>query len=344
MQRRDFLGSAVTGGAITAGVGLPLWLTGCGAAAPRPELGARETTELLRRLDGGLAMVDETPPGFLADARPWQLRPDLTEPLLRIGAQALVVADVARSIPENTPVPAELRGRLVETLPILDRCTASYHRLLATTPPAVRRNVDRHFRAQPDAAMDVASWLDERAVSIGISSDSRRRLRSNASWVTTRIRRQSTTALVDDTLLKVERAVARSGGSLDALRAATTGGFADAIWAAVDGEGTVATPPPPSGYGGTTTSGTVIVTPSTAASPYAAPAEPPATESPGDSELMVGGILIGCGLAAFGIATLIGWAAGSAAWGAIIGATPGGALVITGIIVMIVGAVQNANG
>lgn len=348
MHRRDFLGSAAglsAAGVASGAVALPFWMSGCGAAAPRPELGARETTELLRRLDTGLAMVDDTPLGTLASARPWQLRPERTEPLLRLGTQALVVADVARSIPENTPVPGELRDRMIETLPILDRTTVAYHRLLTTTPPAVRRNVDRHFRSEPDAAMNVASWLDERAIQIGVSPESRVRLRSNASWVTARIRRQSTTALVDDTLLKVERAIARSGGSVDALRAATTNGFVDAIWAAVDGE--VATPPPPAGYttasATTTTSATVVVAPSTV------PETPPpvegevSTESPGDSELMVGGILIGCGVAAFGLATLIGWAAGSAMWGAIIGATPGSALVITGLIVLIVGAVQNAS-
>lgn len=348
MQRRDFLGSSL-GASLGAGVasvgalGMPAWLAGCGGAALRPELGARETTALLHRLDTGFRLLDETPLGGLSAARPWQLRPDLAEPVMRLGAQALIVADVARSIPENTPVPGELRTRLVETLPILDRCTASYHQLLRTTPPAVRRNVDRHFRAQPDTAMDVAAYLDGHASRIGISPESRLRMRSNASWITTRITRQSTNALVDDTLLKVERAVVRSGGSVDALRASTTHGFVDAIWAAVDGETGVATPPPPpSGYAAA--SGEAVVAPPPAGG-VVPPTEttPEESGSPGDEELIVGGVLIGSGLAVFGIATLIGWAAGSAGIGALIGATPGSALVITGIIVMIVGAVQNAN-
>lgn len=348
MQRRDFLSTAAVGTGFLGAMGAPAWLSGCGAAPLRGELGARETGELMARLDRGLGHISGTPMGGLASAAPWQLRPELTESVLRLGAQALVVADVARSIPNDTTVPEELRGRLIETLPILDACTATYHRLLTTTPPAVRRNVDRHFRTDPEAAMNVAAYLDGHASTIGISPESRLRMRSNAAYVTTRIRRQSTGALVDDCVGKVESVVARSGGSLAALRGATSAGLVDAIWQAVDGEVSAggSVPPPPAGYA-TTPSG-VIVPAAPAAEPYEAPGgealeTPASTEPPGDSELVVGGILIGSGLAVFGIGTLIGLAAGNAALGAIIAATPGGALVITGIIVMIVGAVQNAN-
>ncbi len=349
MQRRDFLSTAAVGTGFVGVMGAPVWLSGCGAAPLRGELGARETNDLLARLDRGLGRVSDTPMGGLASAAPWQLRPDLTESVMRLGAQALVVADVARSIPSDTTVPDELRGRLIETLPILSACTATYHRLLTTTPPAVRRNVDRQFRTDPEAAMNVAAYLDGHASSIGISADSRLRMRSNAAYVTTRIRRQSTGALVDDCVAKVESVVARSGGSLAALRGATSAGLVDAIWQAVDGEvaGGGAAPPPPAGYT-TTPSGVVVPGTAPTVEPYEAPGGsalevPASTASPGDSELVVGGILIGSGLAVFGIGTLIGLAAGNVALGAAIAATPGGALVITGIIVMIVGAVQNAN-
>ncbi len=327
---------------------MPAWLSGCGAATSRVELGVRETDELLSRLDVGLGAVQAEPSGGLVAAQPWHVRPELGESMLRLGTQALVVADVARSIPTNVRVPDPLRTRLLETLPILDDCTAQYHRLLSGTPPAVRRRIDRAFRADPELAMNVASYLDGRGRALGISGESRIRMRSNASHVTTRIRRQSASAMIDDCVAKVEATVARSGGSIAALRAAAAGGFVDAMWQAVDGDpggAALAPPPPPPGYAATP-SGVVVPAPPPVSEPYEPPGSPePETggESPGDTELIVGGILIGAGVAVFGIATLIGFAAGNAGLGALIGATPGGALVITGIILLIVGAVQNAN-
>jgi hypothetical protein len=348
MDRRSFLSAATAGtGALGAAVTMPAWLSGCGASAPHIELGVRETDTLLARLDAGLATVAAEPSGGLTAAQPWHVRPELGESMLRLGTQALVVADVARSIPTNVRVPDALRLRLLETLPVLDDCTAQYHHLLSSTPAAVRRRVDRRFRADPDTAMNVASYLDTRGSALGISGESRIRLRSNATHVTTRIRRQSASAMIDDCIAKVEATVARSGGSVAALRGAAASGFVDAMWQAVDGDpggSALAPPPPPPGYV-STSSGVVVPAPA----PVAA-YEPPSgaeletgSESPGDTELLVGGVLVGGGVAVFGIATLIGFAAGNAGLGALIGATPGGALVITGIILLIVGAVQNAN-
>jgi len=325
---------------------MPAWLSGCGAAVPHTELGVRETDALLTRLDVGLAAVNAEPRGGLAAAHPWHVRPELGESMLRLGTQALVVADVARSIPANVRVPDPLRARLLETLPILDDCTAQYHHLLSSTPAAVRRRIDRAFRADPDIAMNVASYLDGRGRALGVSGESRIRMRSNASHVTTRIRRQSSSAMIDECVAKVEATVARSGGSVAALRAAVATGFVDAMWQAVDGDpggSALAPPPPPPGYA-STPSGVLVPAPAPAEA-YVPPGEGPeaSTESPGDTELLIGGVLVGAGVAVFGIATLIGFAAGSAGIGALIGATPGGALVITGIILLIVGAVQNAN-
>jgi hypothetical protein len=267
----------------------------------------------------------------------------VTEPALRLGAQALVVADVARSIPENTRVPEELRGRLLESLPILDRCTAAYHRLLTRTPPAVRRNIDAELRASPDTVMDITSFLDERAGQIGISAESRARLRSNATWVSTRARRQSASAVIDECVAKVERTIARSGGSVASLDDASAGSLIDAIWAAVDvgddGGAGLAPPAPPPGYVSSSSSGVYVPVAEAEIPPGAV--EPPPPESPGDSELTAGGIMLAAGPVVFGLGTLIGYAAGSWVWGMIIAATPGSILVIIGIVVLIIGAVQN---
>jgi hypothetical protein len=321
MERRRFLG-AMGVGALGAGAGVAV--PGCAGVQVRPELGARETTALLGRLERGLGAAREPGLGGIASLEPWRLRPASTENVLRLGAEALVVADVARSIPSGVRVPRELAQRLEASVPILDDCVATYHALLASTPAAVRRNVDRRFRDEPEVAMRVAEHIDGRSSEVGVSPESRLRLRTAAANVTSRIRRQSASAVIDDCTSKVASVVARSGIDLTLARSTTTTAMIEGIWQEVEGStqlgGSPPVPPPPP--------------------PTIAAAEP-SQESPGDSELIVGGILVGSGLAVFGIGTLIGWAAGSAAWGAVISATPGGILVIIGVVLLIVGAVQN---
>lgn len=340
MDRRGFLSTAAAGAGLAgAATVLPAWLTGCGGAGVRPELSARDTTDLLARLDRGLASIDAQPFSALAAHVPWRTRFETAEPLLRLGTQALVVADVARSIPANARVSEALRARMLESLPILDRATSAYHGLLVGTPPAVRRNVDAELRRSPDAVMDVAAFLDGRAGEIGISDASRARMRSNAHWVGTRMRRQSASATIDECVAKVERAVTRAGGSAAALRAGTTGALIDALWTAVDGEGAsgLATPAP-------IAAGTAGLYVPVGSDPELAAGAATETGSPGDDELVAGGICLGVGPVVFGLGTLLGYALGAsegAMWGAIISATPGSALVIVGIVLLIVGAVQN---
>lgn len=343
MERRDFLSQVAAGAGVSASLGMGAMMSGCGAAMQtRPELGARDTVDLLGRLERGLGAVRNLPAGNLHAALPsWQLRPDLSERILRTGIEALVVADVARSIPAGVRLPSELAQRLEAELPTLARATGAYHALLAGTPPAMRRNVDRRFRTDPDTAMEITSFIDQHASMIGISTESRLRLRSNTAQITSRIRRQSANAVVDDTISKVETIVARSGGDIALARSSTSHAMIQAIWQQVEG---VYTP------GGTTQQPAQQLGPQGIYVPPQGELPPDATippeeydPNPGNRELEIGGILIGSGLAAFGLATLIGFAAGSAMWGAIIGATPGSILLIVGIVFLIIGGVQNAS-
>lgn len=329
MERRDFLSSLVIGAGAGALAGPAV---GCGAALPHaPTLGAREADALARRLEAGLFAIRNEQPPVLATAPPWQLRPSAHEHLVRTGLEALVVADVARSIPEGSRVEGELAVKLREALPVLDTCAVAYHDLLTSTPPAVRRNVDRAFRARPETAMELAEWMDGGAARFGVSNESRLKLRSSALRVGTRIRRQSSAALVDDTTAKVGTLLARSGGDLAALRASTTAALLDGVWGQATG---VAVP----------------TRPATSWQPVDGERPPDGEQAgeqaslsrPGDHELEVGGILMGVGLGVFGLGTLIGWAAGSAMWGAIISATPGSILVVVGLVFLIIGAAQNA--
>lgn len=297
MDRRSFLSSSALGSATAlAGIaGLGAQAAGCGGA--RPMLGGLETAELLTRLERGLSAIRDVPEGTMAAAMPWQVRPEHHEAIARLGLEALVVADVNRSVPLGTDVPRELRERLEAQVPTLERAVGTYHAFLSRMPPAARRNMDRRLRARPDAAMETAEWLDGYAVTMGVAQPSRLLMRSTAADVGTRMRRQSVGAVIDDSLAKVERALGRSPGARAHATSATTVAMIDAIWQTVEGAGGGSASPPPAS-GGTAT---VAVS-----SGYAYSGDgtvEPTTERyserwarPGDHDIEVGAILMPFGL------------------------------------------------
>jgi hypothetical protein len=266
---------------------------------------------------------------------------------MRLGLESLVVADVARSLTPGMQIPESLARRLDEALPVLDDCAVTYHALLESTPPSVRRNLDARFRDEPEIAMRVTEVLDQRAGEIGISSASRLRLRSVASNVGTRVRRQSTSAVLDDCARKIEIAVAHGGVDVRSARAPGAMSIIDAVWQQVDGSAAQGTATPwgtgyqtsaQYGYGTTTT-----------AAPQAVDSELVLPERPrgrGDTELTVGGVMLGAGLVVFGIAALASALTGnfSLISPIVIAATPAGVAVVIGLILLIIGGVQNARG
>lgn len=269
-----------------------------------------EARGLLARLDRGLDVARNESVGAFGARAPWLLRPENHERLVRLGLEAMVVADVARSIPSNVTVHGELAERLRAELSVLPACAIGYQHLLETTPAAVRRNVDRAFRQNPDTAMDLAAWLDERAGVLAISHESRLKLRTISTQTGARIRRQSAGAVFADSASKVGTLLTRSGHELAALRASTTGTLVDHIWA------------------------------------QAAAAEvpaPPSDRGPGDSELISAAILLPAAFAVFGITALVEVAtSGAIGLATGVAATPAGSLLICGLICLIVGLVQNA--
>ncbi len=325
MDRRGFLWT--TAGTALAGL-TAANTSGCGAAQLR--LGNDEAGALLARLDHGLRTIRSAPRTLSG-----RNQNDAAERVARLGLEALVVADVARSIPEGSEIPAALAERLQQEMPVLDRCADTYTGLLAGLPPAARRHLEEHLRARPDAAMRVAEWIDEGASEHAVAYESRLKLRQLATNVTARMRRQSMGAVIDETLGKVERVMAQHGTPTAMARQAGTNAMLASIWQQIEGGGS----------------------PGGAASGLAAPGDPappppqwgtePEPElieqqGPGDTELIVGGVMMGAGAVVFGIATLIGALAGDVFLGMLIGATPGGTLVIVGLIVLLVGVAQNA--
>lgn len=349
MERRRFLMDTVLGAsAIGSGA---IWMPGCGASQHAPTLPAADAFALVDRLDRGLDSVRNSP--FATTAQPWTLRSGATERMMRLGLESLVVADVARSITPGARIPDELATRLRETLPVLDDCAVSYHALLESTPPSVRRNLDARFRDEPDLAMRVAEVIDQRAGELGISNASRLRLRSVATNVGTRVRRQSTSALIDDCAQKIEIAVGHQGADIRLARGPAATAMIDAIWQQVDGAaqgGGTGTSPWGSSYQASSQYGYgTTATTAPTSSGYTDPELVlPEREQAGrgDPELTVGGVMLGAGLVVFGIAALASALTGnfSLISPIVIAATPAGVAVIIGLVLLIIGGVQNARG
>ena len=332
MDRRDFVKATSMGALVGAGASVT---SGCGAVPLR--LASHEETSLLERLDHGLSALRGSP-GVLHG---FGNRNTHVDALARLGLEALVVADVARSIPDGAELSPALARRLTEELPVLDRSVAAYGNLLAGMPMGARRNLERAVRRRPDVPMEVAEWIDERASLNGISRESRLRLRQLASGVATRTRRQSMSAVMDDTVGKIERIVAHKGASLASARDAASNAMLASIWQTLDD----GVPTNTGGAAPTSELGQPSAPPPVIVDANGEPYAPRAGARPGhrgDSELVIGGVLMGAGVAAFGLVTLIGAAAGSLMWGMIIGATPGGVLLVVGLVFLIIGAAQNA--
>lgn len=313
-DRRRFLASSLLGtGALVTGVG-------CGASIPRVggPWDARRAEELAERLDRGLARVRDVPRGEFARHMRWQSRPELSERVLRLTLESLVVADVARAVPSDVAVPAALATRLSREMPVIERSTMTHHSLLRRMPPAARRGVDAQVREQPDLPLEVAGWIDRHAAQLGADPSSRVKLREAARDVKVRILRQSTSALIDDCVAKVDRAVERSAEERIAARSSRREALADAIWGRAGGSSDPAILAPSRGIE------------DELGDPGQAPAQEPieptpefqpwnrSWDRPGDREIEIGAILM-----PFGLITC-------------------GALLLVGLTMVIVGSVENS--
>ncbi len=321
MERRNFL--LATGGALA---GASLLSPGCANAPVR--LAQHEADTLMRRLDRGLAAVRSGPSTHFSGRSRRN-----SDRLARLGLEALVVADVGRSVPQGAEIPPELAQRLTQESQVLARCVGAYSPMLAGLTPSARRNVERSLRQRPDAAMRVAEWIDEHAAEHAISHESRLRLRRLATDVAAKMRHQSMGAVIDETVGKVERVMAHQGKPIAFAREASANAMLASIWQALEEE----VPPAP---------GSALSDPAQQQAPQHQAVEVPPEEvpqgGPGDTEIAVGGVMMGAGPVVFGLITLIGWAISQdAVIPMLIGATPGGTLVIVGLIILIVGVAQN---
>jgi hypothetical protein len=304
MRRRGFLAVSALGTGVAA--------IGCGAASTHPTLAVSDARELAARLQRGMRMLEERPFGSMVQGAA-ETRPDLKEHLLRLTLESFLVLDALRSLPEGTAAPPELAEVLAPMLPRLDRCIHTHRSLLARMPVERRRSLDRRVRERPELAMDAAAWLDERAAEVGVPRDNRLRLRHSAMTVGTRLRRQSTNAVVDDCVAKLDEAFVGAAPLTPDLADATAR-VVDVMWRQVDEPFALPSPtvsPPPSPSVPSAPRDPLMV-PERFGSPreMADPTEPvqwnDSWSQPGDEEIRIGAILMPFGLVTCGILLIVG--------------------------------------
>jgi hypothetical protein len=274
-----------------------------------------EARDLIARLDRGVRLARETPSSAFAPlAR--GARPDLEEQVTRLTLESLVVLDVLRSVPEDALVPAELADALGPLMPRLDRAMHTHHALLSRMPRERRRALDRRVRAQPDAVMDVAAWIDDHAGRLGVPADNRARLRHSAMTVGTRLRRQSTNAVVADCVAKLDEAIARQAIPLPRELADRTSLVVDAMWQRADDAASQTASPiravPPSDAIPPSAATPSVVVPERFGTLLESP-DPQTTVQwndswarPGDEEIRLGAIMMPLGLVTCGVLLIVG--------------------------------------
>lgn len=324
LDRRSFLARSALGAGALLASAPALGASGCGARHAMPELGGLEADALAARLERGLSRVRDFPAGQLAEAFPDLRRPELSENILRTTLGGLVVADVARSVPDAVRVPRGLAEPLTGALPLVGESAELHHALLTRMPSEAKRSVGARIRERPATVTDVAEWIDGQGRELGVARESRLELRRAAMNVGVRMRRQSASAVIDDAVQKVGRVVARSGSSYALQRSAAVAAMIDAIWQ----EGV------PGGAGASLTAPSATYL---AAAPYRVrapsddeawsrfltPEGPPRWSAefarPGDEERRIGFIMMPFGAISCGL------------------------FLIIGLIVMIAGSVQNGD-
>ncbi len=329
MRRRAFIEATALGTVAvgTVAVGTGAVGAGCGGIQARAALADSEARVLAARLERGMRRLSDQPFGSMIQGPPGT-RPDLTERVLRLTIESLVVLDVLRSIPEGAAIPAGLAEVLAPRMVTLDRTIHTHYALLSRMPIERRRNLDGRIRERPELAMDVGQWIDRHAAELGVPADNRVRLRHSAMTLGARLRRQSTNAVVDDCTNKLDELFARQAAPLPSDLADATARVVDVMWQQV-GEstdlGSPVSPPPRVQIVSAEALADPLVVPDRfgAASEMMDPTEPvqwnDSWARPGDEELRLGAIMMPLGLVTCGV------------------------LLIVGIIVVIAGSVQNGD-
>lgn len=331
MERRDFLTGAA--GAIT----VPL--IGCSAATqntPARTLSEAETDAILAQLSRTLPATNDV--RLVSDALPdlarssdtaLRARLDEADALARVGLQSLLIGDAGGMLPRDARPSERLARHFAAHAPVLDDALVGYTALFERAPVREKQRMNAVLRAHNDIPMRVGEALDARAGSLGVTGDSRGKMRRILSDVAARSRAQSLSVVTDECVEKVHRVAAQRGEDAAFAHAIAAQLAAAAFWAPVAAQTTASRLPP--------------WTPPQTVAP-----EPDAgiRERPGASTQRVGGWMSGIGAATWGLGWAFAAAVGEISSGAgsalLVVGTVGAVMTLVGLVVLIVGTIIRA--
>lgn len=217
LPRREWLTAFAAGGVVTAGA--TLGYESCEVQPRDPDAPELEL-EYIQMAVQPLGEIDYVAEGkrrgLLAEDIRKELAGDINE-YLSTTYRAFVYSELVNSLSEDLRKTEEVQSDIAKMSPVLDQAVADAYYIIGMADEETRKLIDQELRDDPDAVMDMASFLDEEGSRRGLGLRGRLRLRRASRQLSARIRMQSAdefmTELTDQITRFAERNAARSEGT-----------------------------------------------------------------------------------------------------------------------------------
>lgn len=370
MKRREFLQAGALAGAA-------LGADGCatlgGLAPPEVALSPVGMGAFLGNLDRAMQQVWRRPvPQVFNRAQPAPAIDGKSERLARQALGAILLTGSFHDLAPEDQVHPGMQQRMRANMGLLDEAVLGMNAHLTSLTPTQRADVSAALHQDPDLGLRIIGAIDQEAAAAGVTMGRRTQLRSIAAQACMRLR-QSPSMLIEEYAHKVEKVQGRDGSveQFERQLAAQMGQeaflahkerltLAQAKWQLALAQDDGATPPapqelspppPPPPIGDAPVRGGEDRGDLREREPAGDEQRDLRDESapkskPGATLLTVGGILLGCGLLAGGGGVLMAVTSGGSGWiiPGLILITVGALLIIGGLVVLIIGAVQAGRG
>lgn len=325
MRRRTFLGAAALGS------------TGaCATANPgsRPPLPREDIEAALDRHDHVLARLEtHDDRAFLARlAGPdvdWAQEPELasyvrqSSPVVKRSVRTLISAGELAELSRPDVESPRVRAVLDREAPMMGFSVAEQLMRVQDLTPRERRRYAAAFAEDPQLTMRVAQELDTEAAELGVSRRTRAKLRGVASRVSVGLHRQRGLDYVDEVSLKMNRLMAHRGIDMERVRRAIE-----------DGPSALALSCQARGDVDDRSTGANRMERWTREEEFEKWTR---VQKSSRGAAIAGGVLVGVAFLSLGIGAAFG------PWGLVVGGgTIGGILLITGLVMLIIGAARGA--
>jgi hypothetical protein len=147
--------------------------------------------------------------GLLSEDIREALATDINE-YLSTTYQALVYSELVNAMPEDLRKTEEVQSDISAMSPLLDQAVADAYYVIGMADDETKRQIDREVRDNPDAVMDLASGLDQDGARHGLGMRGRLRLRRASRQLSSRIRMQSTDAVITELTDQITRYAERN--------------------------------------------------------------------------------------------------------------------------------------